>query len=119
MTTSDGRTGFGPGDNTAASPHRARGTSVEHSVSIRSREQATVSGVLRVASFDDQQVVLETSLGVLTMLGQGLQIKQLDLTEGSFRIEGHVDSLIYTDTHPSAHDRRKGSRGHVLGRLFR
>lgn len=89
-----------------------------HHVALRAREEAEVTGVLHVASFDDHEIVLDTDLGTLTLLGHDLQIKQLDLAEGSFRVQGLIDSLSYTASRTS----RSGARapqGGLLGRLFR
>jgi sporulation protein YabP len=90
-----------------------------HQVILRAREQATIGGVLRVSSFDDHEIVLDTDLGTLTLLGHDLQIKQLDLAQGTFWVEGLIDSLAYAQTRKG--DRRNGAerRGGMLGRLFR
>lgn len=104
---------------TEGSPRVPRAGSGEQSVTLRSREEATISGVLHVTSFDETTVLLDTTLGALRIRGEGLQIKQLDLAQGAFRIEGRIDSLAYDDERG---DRRRGGGkgGHgVFGSLFR
>ena len=91
----------------------------EHQIVLRARQEATIGGVLHVASFDDHEIVLDTDLGTLTLLGHDLQIKQLDLAQGTFWVEGQIDSLAYTA--PRKGDRGVGrqARGGMFGRLFR
>ncbi len=90
-----------------------------HRVDLRARAEAVVTGVQHVASFDDKQIVLGTELGTLTILGQDLQIRQLDLSQGSFRVEGRVDSLAYSQGHRGGRARNAAERGGLLGRLLR
>ncbi|HVB10091.1 MAG TPA: YabP/YqfC family sporulation protein [Bacillota bacterium] len=89
-----------------------------HRLVLDSREQCTVSGVLRVASFDDKTIVLETDYGALTLEGTELQIQQLDLDAGTFAVQGVVTSATYStgglQGRGGARSRRRG-----MGRLFR
>ncbi len=110
----DGRPPHSDARHTAA--HSPGGAArPDHQVTLRAREQATIDGVQHVASFDDHEIVLKTDLGVLKLLGQGLQIKQLNLEQGTFRVEGRIDALSY-DVPPA---RGQRSRGTGLRRLFR
>lgn len=85
-----------------------------HQVVISNRDSTTISGVLNVDSFDDDVIVLDTDLGTLTLRGQDLHIKQLDLDEGSFSVEGLVVSLEYS----SGASRREQGRS-FLERLLK
>jgi sporulation protein YabP len=85
-----------------------------HRLIIENREQVTITGVLHVESFDEREIVLDTDLGTLTLQGQDLQIKQLDLDAGTFSVEGLVTSLQYA-TGQKAREQAKG----LIGRLFR
>ena len=81
--------------NNTNSSARGRGEPV-HAVTLTNREDLQVSGVLHVDSFDDRQIVLATDLGTLTIQGQDLQIRQLDLESGRFAVEGVVNALNYS-----------------------
>lgn len=87
----------------------------EHQIVLRAREHATIAGVQHVESFDEHEVVLKTELGALKLLGQGLQIKQLNLEQGTFSVDGRIDSLSYD----MPRSRGPRPRGLGLGRLFR
>lgn len=68
----------------------------EHVLQISNREQVTVQGVIEVDSFDDQEIVLSTELGTLTLRGEELHIKQLDLASGRFAVEGVIHAALYS-----------------------
>jgi sporulation protein YabP len=78
------------------------------------REDTTITGVLNVDRFDDYIIVVDTELGTLVLRGQGLHIQQLDLDEGTFKVEGLVTVLEYT----GGSRRREGGQS-LLERLFR
>jgi sporulation protein YabP len=67
-----------------------------HVVTITNREHVTVGGVIRVDSFDDQEIVIDTDLGSLNLKGEDLHIKSLDLDDGLLEVEGVVNSAAYS-----------------------
>jgi len=88
-----------------------------HSLTINNRERVQITGVVAVESFDDVEVNLETEMGMLTIRGEELQIKQLDLEKGQFEVEGYVSALQYA-TPRQRNTRQPRSRG-FLERLLR
>lgn len=76
-----------------------------HVLTLTNREHMAISGVLGVESFDDQEIVLETEYGTLTLRGEELHIKQLDLESAKFEVEGMLVGMQYT-----------GMRGRTGGR---
>lgn len=88
-----------------------------HTLSITGREQVLITGVLGVDNFDDEEVTLETDLGTLTIRGEELHIKQLDLETGRFEVEGYVNALQYTQ--PRQRGGRTGKSRGFLERLLR
>ncbi|MNO90894.1 Spore protein YabP [compost metagenome] len=77
------------------------------------RKLLDITGVLNVESFDSEEFLLQTEMGHLTIRGQNLHIKNLNLEQGLVSIEGLVNSLSYLD--PGSHSSGKG----LLGKLFR
>lgn len=69
-----------------------------HDVSIISRKKLTLTGVEDVRSYDDDRVVLVTSLGGLIVAGSGLKLGRLDTQSGVAEIEGLIKALEYTDS---------------------
>jgi sporulation protein YabP len=66
-----------------------------HEVRVLNREQVSINAVRHVESFDDEEVVLDTELGSLTLKGEELHMKQLNLDAGTLVVEGVINSLIY------------------------
>ncbi len=87
-------------------------TPFQHRLVITEREAIIVDGVSNVESFDDQEVILETSSGMLMLHGKDFHIKQLNLDQGNLTIEGYITGLEY------AEEMGKKARG-FLERLFK
>ena len=68
-----------------------------HTLTLDGREKLRVSGVSEVVSFDENAVVLRTSLGTLLVQGRELQLKGLTLDGGQMAVEGRVSALIYEE----------------------
>ncbi|MGI6610326.1 MAG: sporulation protein YabP [Limnochordia bacterium] len=66
-----------------------------HQLTLKARENLTMDGVVRVESFDDNEVVLETDEGLMVVRGEGLNIKELNLEAGTLRVDGLVRTLEY------------------------
>jgi len=67
----------------------------EHSLILSNRRNMEISGVNNVNTFDEEEIILETSMGHLIILGQELHISMLNLDEGKVNIEGNVISIEY------------------------
>lgn len=93
------------------------GVQGRHGIHLMDREQMTVTGVTAVESYDDKQVIMETHLGTLTLKGEELNIRQLDLESGRFAVVGYVNSLIYSTTRSGRG--KQGRTRSFLERLLR
>lgn len=89
----------------------AGASAMPHLLSLSERRVLSVSGVQDVDSFDETTVVIYTEQGELTVKGTGLHINRLNIETGDLTLEGHVESLVYTDLHTRA--------GGFFGKLFR
>ena len=81
-----------------------------HRLLLEQRKTLSLGGVQDVKSFDENEVLLVTVCGVLTIRGKELHVGRLELEKGEADIEG---SLVYTEHGPL---QKKGS---ALARLFR
>ncbi|MBO9605915.1 MAG: sporulation protein YabP [Paenibacillaceae bacterium] len=82
-------------------------------VKMLNRKLLELSGVLNVESFDSEEFLLETECGYLTIKGQNLHIKNLNLEQGMVAIEGYFNELAYVDS--VSQGKSKG----LLGKLFK
>lgn len=77
----------------------------EHDVIMRGRKVLDITGVKQVESFDNEEFLLETSMGFLSIRGHNLQMKNLDVDKGVVSIKGKVFDLEYID---QSGDKAKG-----------
>ncbi len=61
------------------------------------RSNITLSGVNKIVSFDDEEFLMETTMGNLRLLGEGLELLKLDTNDGNVKIKGHINSLTFLD----------------------
>ena len=88
-------------------------TNVIQNIVLENREKLNITGVLDVLSFDDQIVILETELGLLTVKGENLRINKLSLDTSEVTIDGAIYQLAY-----SGKDSMEKSGG-ILGKIFK
>lgn len=72
-------------------------TNIIQNIILENREKLNISGVLDVLSFDDQIVILETELGLLTVKGENIRINKLSLDNSEITIEGEISQLAYSE----------------------
>lgn len=65
---------------------------------LENREKLSITGILDVFSFDDQIIIIETELGLLTIKGENLKINKLSLDTSDFIVDGKISSLLYSDS---------------------
>jgi sporulation protein YabP len=78
-----------------------KGTMQEHDLIMRGRRLLDITGVKQVESFDNEEFLLETVMGFLSIKGQNLQMKNLDVDKGVVSIKGKIFEIIYLDEHHS------------------
>lgn len=74
-----------------------KGPVQDHDVIMRGRKLLEITGVKQVESFDNEEFLLETSMGFLAIRGQNLQMKNLDVDKGLVSIKGKIYDLVYLD----------------------
>ncbi len=72
-----------------------------HKLQLSERKVLTMTGVTEVVSFDENAVVLQTSLGLLIVQGQQLSLKNLSLDGGQVAVEGSISALAYEEPRQS------------------
>ncbi len=64
---------------------------------MENREKVTVSGVIDIHSFDDELVLAQTDLGILTIKGDDLKMNKLNLENNELIVEGQITAVAYSD----------------------
>ncbi len=88
---------------------KRKSTDMPHNVILEGRARMSLSGVIEVESFDEAEVSLHTTRGLLVIRGSGLHVERLCLETGELQIEGVVNSLQYLED----------ERGGFFARLFK
>ena len=68
-----------------------------HKLQLSERQQLTMPGVTEVVSFDENTVILQTTLGTLVVQGRELQLKTLSVEGGQVAVDGTVTALTYEE----------------------
>lgn len=93
---------------------KAVNTTIIQNLILENRGKLTISGVLDVLSFDDQVVILETELGLLTVKGEGLRINKLSIDTSEVIVEGEIAYMAYSD------DKNiDKSKGGLISKIFK
>ena len=71
-------------------------TNMIQNLVLENRNKLSISGVLDVLSFDDQIIIVETDLGMLTVEGDNLKINKLSIDTSEVIVEGEILSLSYS-----------------------
>ena len=85
-----------------------------HKVELFNRERGSITGISDVVSFDENQIILDTDMGLLTLKGKNLHVSRLTLEKGEVDIDGSLDSFTY-----SSNESFRKSGESLLKRLFK
>ena len=89
-------------------------TARPHKLTMVNRSSCTITGLQDVVSFDENQIVLDTDMGLLTMKGKDIHVSRLTLEKGEVDVDGTIDSLVY-----SSNEAYRRSGASLLSRLFK
>lgn len=84
-----------------------------HGINLSERKTLIVSGVKKIENFDDQEFLMETTMGMLTVKGENLELVKLDTMQGNVSIKGKIITLDYKEE-----EKQKESQG-IFNRLFK
>ncbi len=86
---------------------------INHNINITERQNVSISGVVKIDSFDSEEFLLETTAGALGIKGRDLEIIKLDTYEGTIVIKGVIDGFSYLES-----EKTKKESG-MIARLFK
>ncbi len=85
-----------------------------HGLTIAERKNIVINGVKKIESFDNEEFLMETTLGYLAIKGAELEIIKLDTYQGNVSIKGRIDSLMYLDNNG-----KKEKESSLINKLFK
>lgn len=68
-----------------------------HEIKISDRREIFLTGIKKISSFDNEEFLLESNMGVILIKGSGLEILRLDTHDGNVKIKGKINSFTYLD----------------------
>jgi len=70
----------------------------KHTLFMENREVLELSGIVDVASFNEEEISAKCDWGDLLIKGEGLHLDALDLETGTVRVGGKVTALVYHES---------------------
>lgn len=83
-----------------------------HSVTLTERKSLILTGVKKIENFDNNEFLLETNMGYLTVKGSDLEIVKLDTYQGNVSLKGEINSLVYNES-------QKNKEDSIISKLFK
>ena len=68
-----------------------------HKLSLDNRKQMNLTGIKDVVAFDLNQILLESTLGMIHIKGKDLKVTRLSIEKGELNIGGTIDSIVYSE----------------------
>lgn len=79
---------------------------------LENREKLSVTGVVDIHSFDDELVLAQTDLGIITIKGDDLKMNKLNLENNELIVEGQISAIAYSDV-------VSGKKSGFMNKLFK
>lgn len=72
-------------------------STISHQLTVSDRKQIMLTGIKKINSFDNEEFLMESNMGMILLKGSELEIIKLDTHDGNVSIKGHIDSFSYLD----------------------
>ena len=87
----------------------------QHRIILNNRGTCALNGISDILSFDVNEILLETEMGMLMIRGMDLHVNRLTLEKGEVDLSGKIDSIQYSDVNKG----KNGQGESLLGQLFK
>lgn len=84
-----------------------------HEVKITDRKSIYLTGVKKIISFDTEEFLIETNMGIVLLKGETLELLKLDTSDGNVKIKGKINSLNYVE------NTKKNKEDSFISKLFK
>lgn len=89
-------------------------TSLNHNITISDRKNIVITGVKKIESFDDEEFLMDTSMGYVIIKGEALEVIKLDTYQGNVSIKGRINQLSYMEN-----GTKKDKEDGIFNKLFK
>ena len=84
-----------------------------HAITLNERKNIQISGVKKIENFDDEEFLIESTLGYIIIKGNELELLKLDTMCGNVSIKGKINSIAYID------NKKNEKEESVFNKLFK
>ncbi len=84
-----------------------------HELKLMDRREISLTGIKKITSFDAEEFLLESNMGLILIKGSNLEILKLDTHNGIVKIKGKINSFSYLD------NKEKSKEESLLSKLFK
>lgn len=85
-----------------------------HELKIIDRKEIALTGIKKITSFDSEEFLLESNMGIILIKGSNLEIMKLDTHDGNVKIKGKINGFNYLE---NAKDKAKEES--IISKLFK
>ncbi len=84
-----------------------------HELKLIDRREISLTGIKKITSFDAEEFLLESNMGIILIKGSNLEIMKLDTHDGNVKIKGKINGFNYLD------NKEKSKEESILSKLFK
>lgn len=84
-----------------------------HEFKVTERNHIYMTGIKKIISFDNEEFLLESNMGIILLKGMQLEMVKLDTHDGNVSIKGKINSITYMD------DKNTGKEESFFSKLFK
>lgn len=87
-------------------------SSNNHELKVLDRSLIYLTGIDKIISFDNEEFLMQSNMGMILLKGEGLEVVKLDTHDGVVSIKGTMNSIVYDDGN-------KKDKESFIGKLFK
>ena len=84
-----------------------------HELKLIDRREISLTGIKKITSFDAEEFLLESNMGIILIKGTNLEIMKLDTHDGNVKIKGKINGFNYLD------NKEKAKEESIISKLFK
>ncbi|MCM1053292.1 MAG: sporulation protein YabP [Ruminococcus sp.] len=84
-----------------------------HELRLVDRREISLTGIKKITSFDSEEFLLESKMGIILIKGANLEIMKLDTHDGNVKIKGKINGFNYLDNKDKSKDES------IIAKLFK
>lgn len=85
-----------------------------HELKLIDRREISLSGIKKITSFDSEEFLLESNMGIILIKGSNLEIMKLDTHDGNVKIKGKINGFNYLEN-----SKDKNKEESIISKLFK